>query len=189
MNFVDIIFASLLANNLLFFHFFGLAEFLQGQGPVTLGRRFAVLATLVVVTSLVYWTGDHFLLVPFHLEVLRTLLVLMILIGVTTAYGTFAPSLSGFWPRPQEFLVHSFLVGAVVLVGSSSGNVWEILTAAVAVVIGYGGALVVLAAVFGRLGREKIPASLQGLPLHLLTLGLVWLVLQGLGLAFTGKNS
>lgn len=188
MNFVDIIFASLLANNLLFFHFFGLAEFLQDRSPMALGRRFTVLAVLVLVSCFTYWAGDHFLLTVFHLEVLRTLLVLVILIAVTSVYGSVVQRNPG-WPKPQEFLVHSFLIGAVVMVGSSSSEFAEVLTAAVAVVVGYGGALVLLASVFGRLGRERIPVVLQGLPLQLITLGVVWLALQGLGLAFAGKTS
>jgi len=189
VNFIDVVFASLLANNLLVFHFFGLGEFLQDPNAVAVGRRTGILGLLLVVSTAAYWSVDHFLLIPFHLEVLRTILLFGVLALVTTVYGTLVGTNPGPWPQAREFLVHSFLVGAVVLVGSSAGDLLEMLTASVAVTLGYGGALVVLAAVFSRLARERIPAFLQGLPLHLVTLGLIWLVLQGLGLAFSGKVS
>jgi Na+-translocating ferredoxin:NAD+ oxidoreductase RnfA subunit len=189
VNFVDIVFASLLANNLLFFHFFGLGEFLGESGTVSLGRRIGVLAFLLLVSSAAYAAADHFILVPLHLPTLRTLLVFVILALVTSAYSAVLGTKGGPWPPAREFLVHSFLVGGVLLVGSSSADPFEVVATSVAVVLGYGGALVVMGAVFGRLSREKIPAFIQGLPLQLLTLGLVWLVLQGLGFAFSGKSS
>jgi len=189
VNFIDIVFASLLANNLLFFHYLGVSEFLSESGVGAWGRRVGVLAVLLLVSGVAYGAVDHFLLVPAHLEVLRTLVVFAVIALVVLAYSPLVGSNPGPWPRPREFLVHSFLVGGVLLVGSSSPDLFEIATAAVAVVLGYGGALVLLGAVFGRLSRERVPAFMQGLPLQLLTLGLVWLVLQGLGFAFAGKSS
>jgi len=186
VNFVDIIFASLLANNLLFFHFLGLGEFLADRGASDLVRRTAVLTVLLLISALAYWVPDHFLLQPFHLEFLRTLVVFLVLWLVTLAYGALGRAQSGSWPQAREFLVHSFLVGGVLLVGSSSPDLAEVATAALAVCLGYGVALVLLVAVFRRLSRERLPAFIQGLPLQLLTLGLVWLILQGLGLSFRG---
>jgi Na+-translocating ferredoxin:NAD+ oxidoreductase RnfA subunit len=188
VNFVDIVFASLFANNLLFFHYLGLGEFLGDGGAAHLGRRTLTLAVLLVVSSALFWLPDHFLFQPFHLTFLRTLLVLAILGLVTLAYSAAAGALSGPWPRARELLVHSLLVGGLFLVGPSSPDLLAVLTAALAVSLGYGGALVLLVAVFRRLSRENLPAFIQGLPLQLLTLGLVWLILQGLGFAFAGKG-
>jgi len=189
VNFVDIVFASFLANNLLFFHYFGLGEFLSDPGSSSLGRRIGLSTLLLVVSTLGYWAGDHFLLVPFHLEVLRTMLVFLVLAVVVLCFSVITGPRPESRPPVMDFLTHSFLVGGVLVVGSSSSDGLEVVVAAVAVVLGYGGALVVLGAVFSRLSRERIPAFLQGLPLQLLTLGLVWLVLQGLGMAFSGKSS
>lgn len=189
MNFVDIVFASLLANNLLFFHYLGLSEFLSESGVGAWGRRVGVLAVLLLVSGVAYGAVDHFLLVPGHLTVLRTAVVFAVISVVTLVYAAIVGANPDPWPRPREFLVHSFLVGGVLLVGSSSPDLLEIATASAAVVLGYGGALVLLGAVFGRLARERVPGFMQGLPLQLLTLGLVWLVLQGLGFAFSGKAS
>lgn len=189
MNFADIVFASILANNLLLFHFFGLGEFLGEAGPASLGKRVGILAVLLLAASAGYSVVDHFVLVALHLTVLRTLLAFAVVGLVTAGYSAVARSRTGGWPQAREFLVHSFLVGGVLLVGSSSPDTLEVITASVAAVVGYGGALAVLSAVFSRLARERIPAFLQGLPLQLLTLGLVWLVLQGLGFAFVGKGA
>jgi electron transport complex protein RnfA len=187
VNFLDIFFASLLANNLLFFHFLGLGEFLSEVDRPQVVRRTVILGVLLVVGAVLFWVPDHFLLVAFHLTFLRTLVLLLVVFMVTAAYAAVVPSLGAGVPSPREFVVHSLLVGAVVLVGSSSPDVFEVLTAAVAVVLGYGLAVALLRSVFQRLSRERIPAFVQGLPLQLLTLGLVWLVLHGLAFAFTGK--
>ena len=188
MNFVDIVFASLFANNLLFFHYLGLGEFLGDGGAAHLARRTLTLAVLLVLGSILFWIPDHFLLQVFHLTVLRTLLVLAVLGLLTLGYAAAVPALPGTWPQARELLVHSLLVGGLFLVGPSSPDLLAVVVAALAVALGYGGALVLLVAVFRRLSREKIPSFIQGLPLQLLTLGLVWLVLQGLGFAFAGKD-
>jgi electron transport complex protein RnfA len=188
VNLIDIVFASLLANNLLFFHFLGVSEFLA-EGKADLARRTAVLALLLVTASVLFWLPDHFLLVPFHLPFLRTLVLLAVLWLVTFVYGAGSQALGAGWPAPREFLVHSLLVGGIVLVGTSSPDLLEVVAAAVAVAAGYGGALVLLTSVFRRLSRERIPTLVQGLPLQLVTLGLVWLVLHGLAFAFAGKAS
>lgn len=187
MNFVDIVFASLLANHLLFFHFLGLGEFLGEGSRLSVVRRTAILTVLLVVASAAYWVPDHFLLQPFHLEFLRSFLVLVLLWLISLAWGAIQSSLPGPQVPVKTFLVHSFLVGGILLVGSSSPDLAEVLTAAVAVSLGYGGALVLLSAIFQRLSRETLPSFIHGLPLQLLTLGVVWLVLQGLGFAFAGK--
>lgn len=189
MNFVDIVFASLLANNLLFFHFLGLGEFLSEGGKIGVLRRTGVLAILLLAASVLFWVPDRLLLQPFHLEFLRTILLLGVLWLVTLSYSAAVPLLPGSWPQAREFVVHSFLTGAVVLTGTSSPDLLEVVTAALAVAVGYGGAQVLAAAVFRRLARERIPSFIQGLPLQLLTLGLVWLVLQGLSFAFAGKST
>jgi Na+-translocating ferredoxin:NAD+ oxidoreductase RnfA subunit len=188
VNFVDIVFASLFANNLLFFHYLGLGEFLGDGGAAHLVRRTLTLAVLLVLSSVLFWIPDHFLLQVFHLTALRTLLVLAILGLVTLVYSAVVPALPGTWPQARELLVHSLLVGGLFLVGPSSPDVLAVAVAALAVALGYGGALVLLVAVFRRVSRENLPAFIQGLPLQLLTLGLVWLVLQGLGFAFAGKG-
>lgn len=189
MNFVDILFASLLANHLLFFHFFGVGEFLTPGSTRNLGPRTLGLTVLLVAATVLWWVPDYFVLQAFHLEFLRTLLLLVVLWTVTTLWSLLRKSLPGPWPQAREFLLHSFLVGGVLLVGSSSPDLFEVMVAATAAGLGYGAALVLLAAVESRLARETIPRFIQGLPLQLITLGMVWLILQGLGFAFAGKGA
>lgn len=184
MNFIDIVFASLLANNLLFFRYLGLGEFLLEDGK-QLTIRSLVLGILLTTTSLLFWIPDHFLLVPFHLEFARTVVLLLDLWLVTSLYSLIRRG----GPHPRELVVHSLLVGGTVIIGTSSPDWLEMVTAAVAVAVGYGLALGVLRAVFSRLARERIPVIIQGLPLQLMTMGLVWLALQGLGLSFAGKGT
>lgn len=188
MNFVDIVFASLLANHLLFFHFLGLGEFLTRSDGHDL-RRTMVLLVLLLLASVLFWVPDHFLLEPWGLEFLRTLVLVAALWLVTSVYELFLRSFPGPWPQAREFLVHSLLVGGAVLVGTSSPDLLEVVVASLAVALGYGGALVVLKAVSHRLARERIPVIAQGLPLQLATLGLVWLVLRGMGMALGGPGS
>lgn len=189
MNFIDIVFASLLANHLLFFHYLGLSEFLAEGGRVDVVRRTLVLGLLLVVGAVLFWVPDHFVLQPFHWEFLRTLVLFVVVWALTMAYSALVSAWGHSAPAPREVAVHTLLVGGIVLVGASSSDLFEVLTAGAAAAVGYGGALVLLKAVFQRLSRERTPSFIQGLPLQLLTLALVWLVLHGLQFAFAGKVS
>lgn len=187
MNFLDIAFASLLANNLLFFHFLGLGEILSEGGTKNVVQRTLTLGLLLVFSASAYWVADFYLLQPFHLEFLRTVLTLGLLWLTVSSWSLLVRSRPGMGPQARELIVHSFLVGAVLLVGSTSPGLAEVIVASLAVTLGYGGALILLWAVSHRLSRESIPVFMHGLPLQLVTLGMVWLILQGLGFAFAGK--
>lgn len=184
MNFADIVFASLLANNLLVFSNLGLAEYLVDPAPRP--RRLWTMGVFLVVGAGLYWLPDHYLLQPLHLEFLRTLLVFALVGLVFLVYSAVGPETL---PKPEEFLIHSMLVGGIVLTGSSSGDLLEVLTAAAAVALGYALAFILLSAVHRRMARESVPAAVRGLPLQLVTLGMAWLALHGLAFAFSGKAS
>lgn len=182
MNFADIIFASLLANNLLVFSHFGLAEYLAD--PVPRLRRLWTMGAFLVAGAALFWLPDHYLLQPLHLEFLRSVLVLVLVGLVFLVYSAVGPDTL---PRPEEFLIHSLLVGGIVVTGSSSGDLFEVLATAGAVALGYALAMVLLAAVHRGLARERVPDLLKGLPLQLVTLGVAWLALHGLSFTFSGK--
>jgi len=184
VNFADIVFAALLANNLLVFSNLGLAEYLVDPAPRL--RRLWTMGAFLIVGAGLFWLPDHYLLQPLHLEFLRTLLVFALLGLVFLVYSAVGPETL---PKPEEFLIHSMLVGGIVLTGSSSADLFEVLAAAAAVALGYALALILLSAVHRRLAREKIPDVVRGLPLQLVTLGMAWLALHGLAFAFSGKAS
>ena len=186
VNFADIVFAALLANNLLVFSNFGLAEYLVDPAPRV--RRLWTMGAFLVVGAGLFWLPDHYLLQPLHLEFLRTLVVFALLGLVFLVYSAAGPEET--LPRPEEFLIHSMLVGAhrpdrIVERRSVRGpgrrrrrgpsaTRWLSF---------------LLSAVHRRLAREKIPDVVRGLPLQLVTLGMAWLALHGLAFAFAGKAS
>jgi len=180
VNFADIVFASLLANNILVASQFGLAEYLAATPRLP---RLWTMGAFLVAGAALFWFPDHYLLQPFHLEFLRAILLLLLLGLVFLVYSAMGPEVL---PSPEEFLIHSALVGGIVLTGSHS-TLFEVLAAAAGVALGYILAVVFLSAIHRRLARERVPEILRGLPLQLVTLGMVWLVLHGLQFAFSGK--
>ena len=181
MNFADIVFASLLANNILVASQFGLAEYLADSAPRL--SRLWTMGAFLVVGAVLFWFPDYYLLQPLHLEFLRAILILILLGLVFLVYSAVGPETL---PSPEEFLIHSALVGGIVLTGSRT-SLFDVLAAAVGVGVGYILAVVLLSAIHRRLERERVPEILKGLPLRLVTLGMVWLVLHGLQFAFSGK--
>lgn len=189
MNFIDILFASLLANNLVFFHFFGLSEFLTEKGKDVVWLRTLTIATVLVPMALLFWFLESFFLGPLHLEVLRTLALGLVLFAGSGLYWLVRPLLEGPFPSFRELTLHSLLMGAVLAIGVPATSGWEVIVGALAVSAGYAGSWYLVQAISSRIARERVPSILQGLPLQLVTLGIVWLVLQGLSLHFAGSTA
>jgi Na+-translocating ferredoxin:NAD+ oxidoreductase RnfA subunit len=178
----------MLSNNLLFSHFLGLSEML---GPVSfqkIFRRSLLLGILVLLGGGLFASVRGLLLVPFHLEVLTTLFLVLSLAAGYWAYTWVRLSSrhEDTWPDPKEFLFHTLLLGGILLVSEAALSAWEYLAFGLASVVGYALALVFLHAVFQRMAREKVPVLFQGLPFQLFSAGLVWLILSGLDFHFGG---
>lgn len=184
MQTLDTAVAFLLANNLLFVHFFGLKESLNTG--VSWGgklRETGFLALHLVIGAILLWFAEHYFLNS-GFPWLRLPLYALVLWGLSELYGLVFKNTDQA-PSKQEVLLNSFLLGACYTVLQVSSGLLDVLLLALAALMGYFLSFLSLKAVDSRIFRESIPSFIQGLPLKLLTCGLIALVLNGLALSFS----
>jgi len=168
VRFADLTFAFLLSNNLFFSHFLGVSEAFGPSPFKKILPRSLALGLLLLMCGGAFSLVDSVLLRPFQLS--------------------FLTDSAHLWPERREVLLHSVLLGGVLLTSSSSTGL-EFPVAVLAAILGYFLSLVFLGAVFQRMARERIPLWFQGVPFSLFTAGLVWLILNGLSLQFSGAGN
>lgn len=184
MQTLDTAVAFLLANNLLFIHFFGLKEGLKTDGSFLFKiKEIVFMAVLMILGALILWLFEHFGL-PSGLTWLRLPVYTAVLWGLSELSVFLFRDMEGL-PGKREILLNSFLLGACYSVLQVSSVIWDVLFFALAAVVGYFLSFLALNAVESRVSRERVPSFIQGLPLKLMTCGLITLVLNGLAFSFS----
>ena len=188
MRFADLTLAFLLSNNLFFSHFLGVSESL---GPNPFHRLVPVaLGVLLFFCGGLFLLADIVIIQPFRLSFLTTLVAVMAIALGYLAFDALRRSMdkANLWPETREIMLHSLLLGGILLIAAQARDLVEFPVAVLAAVLGYSLSLVLLSAVVQRMVREKTPVWFQGIPFSLFTAGLVWLILNGLGLQFSGTD-
>ena len=174
-----------LVNNFVLSNFLGLCPF------IGVSRRFEAaagmaLATLFVLTiasglSFALW---EWVLVPLHLEYLRTLVFILLIAGVV--------QFTEIMVRATSPLLHQLLgiflplittncavLGVALLNVDRQHGLLESLVFGAAAAAGFGLALLAFAGLRERLETADVPAAFRGTPLALITAGLMALAFMG----------
>ncbi len=184
-----LLFACVLTDNLVFSRFFGgLAA--HGERPIAASAVVGAAAALVLAVSSIVTSALYFyVLAPFKLAYLNTALSVVIILAVFCLVNVILKEknpLRVSEPTPFHGLVAlmSAFLGAALLGVQAENFVYASLTG-----VFYGAglfvAVVVLAGVRERLQFADAPESLKGLPLSLVSAGLIALALMG----FSGFGS
>jgi len=188
VNWLDFVFAAFFVDHLMIAHFLGMPEFLANGSARDQKRTTALVGLILLPATLLFWWLHQGILVPTHLAFFDSIAVLAILALVMGVVGGFKKIL-GPWRQEQALLSHSFLVGGMLYLAWNSASAVEVMAKVAASVLSYLALLALFSAIERRLDREKVPVLVQGLPLQLVTLGLVWLVFHGLQFAFSGPSA
>jgi electron transport complex protein RnfA len=181
-----IILGSVLINNYVMVQFLGICPFLgvSRKLPTAVGMGLAV--TFVMgVASLVTWLLQTYVLVPFGLEYLQTIvfiLVIAVLVQLVemiilknspslyNALGVYLPLIT----------TNCAVLGAAILNIDRGYNLIEAVVNGVGSALGFMLALVLFAGVRERLEESDIPEAFKGLPSTLIAAGLMSIAFLGL---------
>jgi electron transport complex protein RnfA len=146
------------------------------------------LATLfvIVISSLLTWALQTYVLVPLELEYLRilafTLIIVTIVQFVEIALSKTTSPLAG---NTAQITVNSAVLGVTLLVIQNGFGFIETLQYSIFASLGFWLIIVIMAGIQERLEASDIPEFMKGFPITLVTLGLVAMAFM----AFTGLVS
>jgi electron transport complex protein RnfA len=177
--------SAMLVNNFVLARFLGICPFLgvSRRMESAVGMSMAVLFVMTVA-SLVTWLVQRLVLVPFHLEYLKTVAFILVIASLVQlvemvvqktspvlyqALGIFLPLIT----------TNCAILGVALLVQQKAYGFLQTLTFAVAASLGFGLALVLLAGLRESLALASIPRAFKGNAIVLITAGILSLAFMG----------
>lgn len=189
MDYIIILIAAVFVNNIVLSQFLGICPFLGVSSKVStsVGMSGAVLFVMTLATMVTYLLHE-FVLVPAGLDYLRTITFILVIAALVQMVEIILKKVSP--PLYQALGVFLPLITtncavlgvAILALGLDGGSLLKAVFFAVSNSIGFGLALIVFASLREHLELANIPEGMKGVPINLLTAGLLSLAFLG----FTG---
>ena len=174
-----ILLAACLANNLVTDHLLGVSPMLAAAQRLDVAFDMArAIIGITIVVAFATWLVDNLLITFLNLENYRLLILVMTVLGVCQAARTlparFCPRL---FDRDGRFykllLMNCALLGVMLLGAQQDTGLLGVLAYGAGAGLGYSLVLLGFTAINLRLAVTDLPAPVKGLPLQMITLGLI----------------
>ncbi|MBS3948582.1 MAG: electron transport complex subunit RsxA [Dethiobacter sp.] len=182
---VVIIFGAIFINNFVLSRFLGLCPFLGVSRKVetALGMGMAVVFVMGM-TAVVTWPIEQFLLFPYNLQYLRTIVFILVIAAlvqfVELVVRKISPTLYQALGIYLPLITTNCAVLGVAILNINLGyNLLEAVVFSVAAATGFTMAMLIMAGMQERLALSFVPKHFQGIPLGLIMTGILSLAFSG----------
>lgn len=177
MEFFELAIAAIFVNNILLAQFLGNCPFIgvSKQLSTAAGMAMAVIFVLTLA-AVVAFMVEHYILVPFELEYLRTLAFILVIASLVQLTEMFLrKSVPALYRSLGIFLplitTNCAVLGVAINNITMGHNILECLVYSIASAIGFGLALILFAGLRERFETAEIPKPLRGTGIGLVTAG------------------
>lgn len=176
---------TILANNVVLSQFLGICSFLGvSQKTETASGMGGALTFVLTLASFVCGVLYHLVLVPFHLEYLRTIVFILIVAALVQFVEMF---LKKYMRTLYEALgiylplitTNCAVLGVALLNVQKDYNIWIGTLYGLATAIGYWVAIVIMSFLREKMTDNEIPRSFQGFPIVMVTAALMSIAFFG----------
>ena len=185
MEYIGIIIVAIFVNNVVLAQFLGICPFLGVSKKVdtAIGMSAAVTFVLTIATIVTFLLQKG-VLEPFGLEYLQTItfilviasLVQMVEIIIKKVSPPLYQALGVFLPL---ITTNCVILGVAILVIQKDFTLLSSVIYAVATAAGYALALIIFSTIREQLSLTKVPKSMQGVPIALITAGILAMAFMG----------
>ncbi|MCD1146904.1 electron transport complex subunit RsxA [Peptoniphilus sp. KCTC 25270] len=184
-NILTILISTILVNNYIFAQFLGICPFLGVSSKTETAVGMGVAVTFVVViASAVTWLLQTFVLNPLGLQYLQTIVFILVIASLVQFVEMFikksSPALYNAMGVYLPLITTNCMVlGVTVLNIQNEYNFIETLFSGLGASLGFTLALILLSALRERLEIVPVPKPLQGVPIALMSAGLMAIAFYG----------
>lgn len=186
LQIVSILLSALLTENFVMVKFYGICPFLGVSKKVETAFGMGMAVTFVMaIASMFTWLANKFLLVPFNLGYLQTILFILIIAGLVQFVEMFIkksmPSLYNALGIYLPLITTNCAVLGVTLLNVQNypdSFIFALLYGIFAA-LGFTLAIVLMAGIREFLDEDAVPESLRGFPIALITAGLMAIAFMG----------
>lgn len=185
MEIIGIIIVAILVNNVVFSQFLGICPFMgvSKKLDTAIGMSAAVTFVLTLAT-LVSFLIQKSILEPFGLEYLQTITFILVIASLVQMVEIIIKKISPpLYQALGVFLplitTNCVILGVAILVIQKDYNLLESIIYAISTAIGYAMALIIFSSIREQLALTKIPKAMQGVPIALITAGILAMAFMG----------
>ncbi len=188
MEYFIIIIGSIFVSNIVLTQFLGICPFLgvSGKLSTSIGMGGAVLFVITIATMFT-WLMQHYVLNPLGLEFMQTIVFILVIAALVQMVEIILKKISpSLFQALGVFLplitTNCAVLGVAILTVQKDFNLLEGVVFAMSNAIGFTLAIVLFAGIREHLDIMDIPKQMKGMPIALLTAGILALAFMG----FTG---
>ncbi len=185
MEYIGIIIVAIFVNNVVLSQFLGICPFLGVSKKVdtAIGMGLAVTFVLTIATIVTFLLQKG-ILEPFHLQYLQTISFILVIAALVQMVEIILKKISpSLYQALGVFLplitTNCVILGVALLVIQKEFSLLQSVVYAVATAIGYAMALVIFSSIREQLALTKIPKAVQGIPVALITAGIMAMAFMG----------
>jgi electron transport complex protein RnfA len=184
---LSLVIAGLITNNIVLVRSIGICPFLGVSKKLDSSVGMGAAVTFVLVlSSVVCYLLYHFVLVPLEYEYLQTIVFILIIAVLVQLLDIvlkrISPSLyNSLGVYLALITTNCAVLGTANDVIANGYNLLETVIQSVSVGLGFTLALVLMAGIREKMELSKIPKPFQGLPIALITAGIMAIAFAGLG--------
>ena len=186
MNFekmVILILSSIFINNIIFTKIIGLLAFFEETKKIKSAFSIGITTTVIMTfSSSLSWLINKFILIPFNIEDLGTIIYVLIIILIGYCLNNLAHLLKLTHYSPLSdigIIANSTVLGVVLINIESNLSFFENLTTSIFLGVGYLLALLISAGINERLEETEVPEAFKGIPITMISMGIVAMVFMG----------
>ena len=185
ISYFAIIIGAILVNNVVLAQFLGICPFLGVSSKVETSMGMGAAVTFVMaLAALVAWLIQTYVLVPLDIVYMQTIVFILVIAALVQMVEIILKKVSpSLYQALGIFLplitTNCAVLGVAILMIQKEFNLLQSVTYSVATAIGFALALVLFAGSRERLEFEDMPRSMQGVPIALVTAGILAMAFMG----------
>ena len=185
MEYIIIFIAAVFVNNIVLSQFLGICPFLGVSKKVSTAMGMSVAVTFVLtISTIITFLIQKYLLDPFGMAYLQTIIFILIIASLVQMVEIVIKKISApLYQALGVFLplitTNCAILGVAILVIQKEYNLLQSIVFAVSTALGFAFALIIFAGIREQLARTNIPPAMQGMPIALITAGLLAMAFMG----------
>ena len=180
-----VVIGAIFVNNVVLSQFLGICPFLGVSSKVETSLGMGMAVTFVMaLSSIVTWALQNYILVPFDIVYMQTIVFILVIAALVQMVEIVLKKVSpSLYQALGIFLplitTNCAVLGVAIIAVQKDFDLLTTVVYSVSIAVGFAIALVLFAGIRERLETEDVPEGMRGVPIALITAGLLAMAFMG----------
>jgi electron transport complex protein RnfA len=180
-----VVIGAIFVNNVVLSQFLGICPFLGVSSKVDTSLGMGMAVTFVMaLASVVTWSLQNYILVPFGIEYMQTIVFILVIAALVQMVEIVLKKVSpSLYQALGIFLplitTNCAVLGVAIIAVQKDFDLITTVLYSVSIAVGFAIALILFAGIRERLEVEDVPQGMRGVPIALITAGLLAMAFMG----------